>query len=181
MKKLIVIMIASFIPVLLSAQDTPLSSLYDRYVSESGFETTEILPGSMSFEWEQTQENPQIKEMLQNVKSVRIVKYKAESGVADMDKYWRKIRKTAGDEQYTEVVTVNSDDVQVYMYMLKGAAGTTREVALLEKDKNGVMMVTVTGNMDFSSMFSPENMQGLREMGEYYMKNKGDCKADGQE
>jgi len=178
MKKLIFVMMAAFIPVLISAQNTPLSSLYGRYVSESGFETTEILPGSMSFEWEQSQENPQIKEMLQNVESVRIVKYKAESGISDMDKYWRKIRKTAGDEQYTEVVTVNSNDVQVYMYMLKGPAGTTREIALLEKDKNGVLMLTVTGNMDFSSMFSPENMQSLREMGDYYMKNKGDCKPE---
>ena len=179
MKKLIVIMIAVFVPAFLLAQNTPLSSLYDRYVSEPGFETTEILPGSMSFEWEKSVDNVQVKEMMQNIESIRILKYKAGTGNADQDKLWKKIQKTAGDSQYIEVVTVNAENTQVNIYMIKGTAGNTREVALLERDENGIMVLTVTGNMDFSAMFSPENMQSLREMGEYYMQNKGDCKPDG--
>ncbi|MCK9398407.1 MAG: DUF4252 domain-containing protein [Bacteroidales bacterium] len=178
MKKLIVLMIVAFVPAFLLAQNTPLSSLYDRYVSEPGFETTEILPGSMSFDWEKTVNNIQMKEMMQNIESIRIVKYKTDAGKADQDKLWKKMQKTAGDDQYTKVITVNAEKVQVNIFMIKGPAGNTREVAMLEKDEKGIMMVTVTGNMDFSAMFSPENLQSLREMVEYYMHNKGDCKPE---
>ena len=176
MKKLIVIMIAAFLPVILTAQNTPLSSLYDRYASEPGFETTEILPGSMSFDWEKTADNVQVKEMMQNIESIRILKFKSEKTTADQDKLWKKMQKTAADEQYTEVVTVNADKVRVNMFMMKGPDGkNTREIAMLERDENGIMLVTVTGNMDFSKMFSPENIKSLSEMGEYYLQNKGGC------
>ena len=179
MKKMIVLLITAFIPAFLLAQNTPLSSLYDRYVIEPGFETTEILPGSTSFEWEKSTDMGQIKEMLQSIESIRILKYKADARKADQDKLWKKMQKTAGDSQYTEFVTVNAKKIQVNIYMIKGSAGKTREIAMLERDENGIVMLTVTGNMDFSAMFSPENMRSLREMGEYYMKNKGDCKPDG--
>jgi hypothetical protein len=176
MKKLIVIMIASFIPAILLSQNTPLSSIYDQYVSETGFETTEIMPGSMGFEWEKTADNARVKEMMQNIESIRILKYKYDAGKIDQDKLWKKIQKAAGDDLYTEVVAVNAEKVQINMYMIKGTSGTTREVAMVEKDEKGIMMVTVTGNMDFSAMFSPENMQSLREMGNYYLQNKSECK-----
>lgn len=178
MKKLIIVMIAAFMPVILTAQNTPLSSLYDRYASEPGFETTEILPGSMSFDWEKTAENAQVKEMMQNIESIRILKCKSEKTNADVDKLWKKMQKTAANEQYTEVVTVNADKVRVNMFMMKGPDGITREIAMLERDEKGIMMVTVTGNMDFSEMFSPESMKSLREMGEYYLQNKGGCKPE---
>ncbi len=86
-------MIAAFLPVILTAQNTPLSSLYDRYASEPGFETTEILPGSMSFEWEKTAENDQVKEMMQNIESIRILKYKSEKEMLTRKNYGRKCRK----------------------------------------------------------------------------------------
>ena len=175
MKKLIFIMIVAFVPALLLAQGTPLSSLYDRYVSEPGFTTTEVLPGSMSFDWEKTMDNGQVKEMLQDIESIRILKYKSDDGINDLDKIWKKMQKAASDDLYTEVVNVNAEDVTVNIYIIKGLEGNTREIALMVKNKEGVMMATITGNMDFSKIFSADNMQSLREMGEYFMHNKGEC------
>ena len=171
-------MIIAFAPGLMLAQNTPLSSLYDQYVSTPGFETTEILPGSVSFDWEKTSDNVQIKEWLQNIESIRMLKYKADEGKTDPEKLWKKMNKAAGYEQYTEIATVNADKTQVRILMIKGSSGNTREVAMLEKDEHGILMLTVSGNMDFSALFSPENMQSLREMGEHYMHNKGGCKQE---
>jgi hypothetical protein len=178
MKKLIVILIAAFVPVFLIAQDTPLSSLYDRYVSQKGFETTEILPGSMSFEPGATADYPKLGEMIKDIEKIRIVKFDSGSGDADMDKFWKKIQKAAGDDIYTEVVTVNSDNEQVRIVMMKSASGNTREIALMAKSGKGVMLLTVTGDMNFSEMFSLENMKGLREMGELFMHQEGGCTHD---
>ena len=178
MKKLIVLIIGSFIPAFLLAQTTPLSALYDRYVSKPGFETTEILPGSMSFEWEKNVDNSTFKEMMQNIESIRILKYKATEENNEQEKLWKKIEKASSEEQYKEVVTVNAENTSAKIFMLKEPAGNTREVALIAKNEEGITVMTVTGNMDFSAMFSVENMKHIREMAEYYMKNKGECKPE---
>jgi hypothetical protein len=178
MKKILVIMMAAFIPAFLLAQNTPLSALYDRYASKPGFETTEILPGSMSFEWEKTMDNSTIKEIMQNIESIRILKYKAVAENTEQEKFWKKMQKAAGDDQYKEVVNVNAENTRVNIFMMKEPAGNTREVALIAKNEEGITMVTVTGNIDFSAIFNKDNMESLREMAEYYMKNKGECKPE---
>ena len=168
-------MIAVLVPSLIIAQDTPLSSLYDKYSGEPGFKTTEIMPGSMSFAWEAETEHPQVKEMMKDIEKIRLIRYDAESSQASKDKIWKKIQKSASDEQYIEVMTVNAKDVQARLLIIRGTTGNTREVALVERDKNGIMLITVTGNMNFSEMFSMENMQNIREMAEYFMHEKGGC------
>lgn len=175
MKQLIIILLAVFLPGLLQAQETPLSSLYNNFIGDSGVEATEVLPGSTSFEWEKDMEMSQVKEMMQSIESIRIVKYKPDHGKSRLDKNWKKIEKAASDDRYKEVMSIYSDDVMVFLYMMKGDAGTTRELALLEKDSDGFMLLTMTGNMDFSSIFNHDNMQSLREMGEYFIKQKGGC------
>jgi hypothetical protein len=175
MKKQIVLMILAFLPVFLIAQDTPLSSLYDKYVSKPGFETSEILPGSMSFEWEKDMNANSIKEMLKEITSIRILKCKENADKNEQDKLWRKIQKAAGDDQYIEVVTVNAENTRANMYMMKAASGNTKEVALVVKEEKGITMVTITGDMDFSAIFNAENMKSLHEMATYFMNNKGEC------
>jgi hypothetical protein len=179
MKKLIIIMIAAFVPAILVAQNTPLSSFYDDYQGKPGFETTEIHPDAMSFEGEKNVDNARIKELMQSVEAIRILKYKTESGTIKADKLWKKMQKTASDKQYKEAVTVDAENIRVNIYIMKGTEGKTREVAILGKNDKGIMLMTVTGNMDFSQIFSKENMKSLREMGEYYLKNNT-CKPEGQ-
>jgi hypothetical protein len=175
MKKQIVIMILAFLPVLLLAQNTPLSALYDKYVSKPGFESTEILPGSMSFEWEKDMNTNSIKEMLKDIKSIRILKYKENEDKNEQEKLWKKIQKAAGDDQYIEVVNVNAENTRANMYIMKGPSGKTMEVDLVVKEAKGITIVTVSGDIDFSTIFNTENMKGLREMAEYYMHNKEAC------
>ncbi len=175
MKKLIVIMIAVLVPSFIIAQGTPLSSLYDKYSGEPGFKTSEIMPGSMSFAWEAETEHPQVKEMMKDIEKIRLIRYDAESSQASQDKIWKKIQKSASDDQYIEVMTVSSDDFQARLLMIRGTSGNTREVALVERDKNGIMLVTITGDMNFSEMFSMENVQSISEMAGYFLHEKGGC------
>jgi hypothetical protein len=178
MKKLLIVLIAIGIPVILSAQKTPFESLYDRYVSEPGFESTQVLPGSTSFEWEKSLDNPQVKEMMQSIESIRILKVKADSTRVSQEKVWKNMQKAATEEQYKEVVTVSAEKAQVRLFILEGTEGHTREVALIVKEDDEIVMMTMTGNMDFSAMFSHENMKQLREIGEYYMKDHKGCESN---
>jgi hypothetical protein len=178
MKKLIFYLMILFLPALTWAQGTPLSSFYDKYVTVPGFETTEIKPGSMSFEWEKSIDNPRIMDMLKDIESIRILKYKSAESGADMGKIWKKIQKASAEDIYTEVVSVNADNLMMKTFMVKNPDGITREVAMIMKDNEGFMVATMTGNMNFSSMFSPENMKAMREMSEYFMQTKGSCKEE---
>ncbi len=175
MKKIVFLFITLMVATVLKAQDTPLSSLYDTFIGETGFETTEILPASMNFEWESAEENPAFREMIKGIEKIRISRYENDKGNGSREKLWKKMQKAADNELYTEVVTVNADKVQARILMLKGDPGITREIAMMEKDESGMMLMTMTGNMNFSQMFSPENLESLREMGDYFMQMKGSC------
>lgn len=178
MKKQIVLMVFALLPVFLLAQNSPLTALFEKYADKPGFESSEIIPGSMSFEWEKTMKIDAVKEMLKEIQGIRILKYKASAANNEEAKIWKKIQKAAGEEPYQEVVKVNADSVMVNIYLVQEPGGITKEIALIAKDKKGITMVTVNGNIDFATLFSKENMHSLREMAEYYMHNKGVCKPE---
>lgn len=163
------------VPFLVLAQGTPLTDLFDRYAVKPGYESSQIQPGAVNYEWEKEMDISGVKEMMKDIEKIRILKYKHEEDKAGAENLWRKMQKAASSDLYTEIATVNAENIQVDMYMIKGVEGVTREIAILEKDAGGVMMLTVTGNMNFSEMFSPENMKNLREMGEYMIGQKGSC------
>jgi hypothetical protein len=115
--------------------------------------------------------------MVKDIETIRILNYKYEAGDSKADKVWKKIEKAASDESYTEIMNVSAEGVQVNLYMIKGLEGRTREVAMILNAENSIMLFTMTGNMDFSAMFSHENMQAFRQMGEYFMEHKGSCEG----
>lgn len=177
MKKLIILFLIAVVPVILNAQKTPFTSLFDRYVTDPGFNSFQILPGSTSFEWEKSIDNEQLMEMMKNIESVRFLKAKADSTRVSMDKIWKNMLKASTGDNYREVLTVNADKVQLKMFMLKGNDGITHEMAIIGRSNDGIMMMTMEGKLDFSSFFSPENLKSLKEVGEYYLQNHPGCPA----
>lgn len=175
MKKQIILMVLGFLPVFLLAQNTPLSSLYEQYASKAGFVSTEIFPGTMSFEWEKAMNLNTFKDMMKEIQCIRILRYKEDGNKREQAKFWKKIQKTAGDGQYKEVVAVSSEKVKADIYLIREPSGNTKEVAFAAKSEDGIMMITISGNLDFSMLFSKENMQHLRDIAHYFMENKGKC------
>jgi hypothetical protein len=178
MKKQIVLMVLAILPVFLLAQTSPLIALYEKYADKPGFESSEIIPGSMSFEWEKDMKFEAVREMLKEIKGIRILKYKVSATNKDESKIWKKIEKTAGEDPYKKVVAVHADKTHVSIYLVQDPGGITKEIALTAMDEKGITLVTVDGNIDFSALFSKENMHSLREMAEYCMHNKWACTPD---
>jgi len=175
MKNLIIILMTVMFPVVILAQETPLSSIYNQYNGKQGYSTSEILPGAMSFSWEKDVDITQVREMLKSINTIRIVKLNPESDKGNQEKLWKKVQKAASEDQYIEMINVSADNVMVRMYALKGDGNVTREVALAVKDDDGMMLATMTGNMDFTRLFTKENMLAFRELGEQLMELKGTC------
>lgn len=175
MKNLILILMTVLLPVVILAQETPLSSIYSHYNGKAGYSTSEILPGAMSFSWEKDVDISQVKEILKSISSIRIVKLNPESDKGNQEKLWKRVQKAASEDQYIEMINVSADNVMVRMYALKGEGNVTKEIALAVKDNDGMMLATMTGNMDFTKLFTKENMQAFRELGGQLMEMKGSC------
>jgi hypothetical protein len=168
-----VILFTLLVPLFLFAQDTPLSALFDKYVEVPGFSTTEIKTSEVSFEWEQEEGTEQIREVLDGIESIRIINMDEES--QDMkispDKFYSRIKKAIGQEDYVEVITVSDGDEDVNLYFLRDGE-MLREAALVVHEKNDVSLITITGNMDPSMLMRKETIKGLNSLKNFYVEKK---------
>jgi len=172
MKTLIFLTLIMAAPVFLVAQNTPLSRFYNDYERKPDFETKEIRPGAVGFEWQKDMDVSGLNEALKEIESLRMLTYKKDDK-KEQQKLWKKMQKAAGDKVYAEVMTVKADNTEASFFMLREPASGMREFAIISKDNNGISLITVNGTMNFRRMMNPELMEGLREMGKYHMKNKG--------
>ncbi len=176
MKKIIVLFAMIALPGLMFAQETPLSSVYFNYADEPGFEATEIRPGSEGSEWEQKISSDHFRDLVNDITSIRILEYKGEGKVRPA-KIWKKMSTAAGSGNYTEIVNFSGDDEQALVYISRESAGIYSEIALMAREENDLVLITVTGNIDLEKIFSPETMKSLRELGKHHMKGKGECEV----
>jgi hypothetical protein len=175
MKKLIVIILTAFIPVLLAAQNSPLSVLYDKYESKPGYHTFKIRPGLMSFVWEKNMETGPVKEMMRTIESIRILKSKSESTRCGRKILWRRMQKAASDDLSNEVVSVNAGDVSLRVYMINQTEEKMKEVTMAVKYDEGIILATILGKTNFSSLINHDNMESIIKMVEYFMEHEGKC------
>jgi hypothetical protein len=175
MRKLVAIIVIALLPGMVLAQGTPLAALYDEFVSQEGFETTEIRPGETAFEWEKDINAPELMEAIRDIRSVRILEYGGE-GKIETEKVWKRMQKAVTGNQYREVMSVNADAETVRMFMVQDpVTGHFTEIALIARESDGVTLVSVTGDIDLKKIMSPAIMENLREMGHYHMKGDGEC------
>lgn len=177
MKKIIAMIIVALVPAFLLAQGTPFSVLFNEFVSVPGFETREIRPAETSFEWEKTMDASHFRDAVSQVESIRILEYKGE-GKISREKLWKKFLKASDHGSYTQVIQVNADNAEASVYMTKEHGGKIGEIALIAKEQDKILMVSVTGDLDFRKMFDPETMKSLRELGKYHMKGKDGCEVN---
>lgn len=175
MKKLFAILIVLLAPVLLSAQDSPLYAVFAKYNGEKGFKSTEILPGSTSYDWEKNIDE-HIMEMIRDIKAVRILQYEGD-GSYSTEKIWKKMISAADNKVYTEVASVNTEEVKARLYIQKGPDGTCSEIALIAGANEGVALITISGTIDLSKVMSPETIKSLMEVSKTCMKDKGQCEV----
>jgi hypothetical protein len=167
MKKIIVILAGIIFPLALAAQDTPLSDIYDDFVSQPGYSTQEIIPSGTSTEWEKDLSGTTIREVMDQISSIRILSANGEEG-GSMKSLWKSVSKAASKADYFKLLEVSSDDESITLYGLKSFNGNMKEFALTLKEPEKVMLVTVTGEMDMSTFFSKDMMKDLKKLGENF-------------
>jgi hypothetical protein len=175
MKKILIILAGMIFPLWIAAQETPLSKLYDTYVSKTGYTTQEILPSSMSTMWEKDSSAATIRNIMDQIKTVRILSTDEEKKSA-AKALKKSITKAAAEADYIKLMEVNSDDESIAFYGLKNTStGNMKEFALTIQQDDEATLITVTGDMDMSTMFSKELMETMKGMGKNF---HGGCQKE---
>lgn len=173
MKKLLIMLAGVILPLAFFAQDTPLSSVFDKYADKSGFETQEIIPSQTSMEWEKDTETNALRQIMNKISSVRIINSK--EGKNSSRKSMRKeISDAVEKADYIDLMTVKSDNESIRLFALKVDSRSIREFALFIDGDEEVMLITVTGDIDMSLIDLGEVMGDMKKLGKEY-KGEKEC------
>jgi hypothetical protein len=152
------------LPLLVAAQDSPLEELFGQYLDKPGIEAKEILPGKTSFTWEKDLEGSALREAMAQVDNIRILMVKEEAKTSPGD-MMKKVEKAVSRADYTLVAEARSGDMEACLYALRDDTGKTREISMVARGKEQLMLVSVSGRLDFSRMINPEVIHELVELG----------------
>lgn len=153
------------------AQDTPLSVVYDDFLGKKGFETQEIIPSRTSMEWEADVSTESIREVMEEITSIRIINTLSRDKGA-VKALWKSISGAVERADYILMASVNSDGETINLYGLKHPNGHMHEFALSMKEQDEAMLITITGDIDMKSLFSGDIMKDMKKIGENF---KGEC------
>jgi hypothetical protein len=173
MKKLMIMLAGVILPLAFFAQDTPFSKVYEEYVGKQGYYSHEVIPSQMSMEWESEMETDAIREVMNKVTAFRMLSTDAEEG-GSRKKLEKSISDAVSRADYTELMTVMTDDESIHMYGLKLDEGSMREFVLTIMEKDEVTLITLTGDMDMSDIIKEDLMGEVMKVGEKY-KGKKEC------
>jgi hypothetical protein len=105
---------------------------------------------------------------MDKISSVRIISTEGKK----VKSLWSSITDAIGRADYTELITVKTGEESVNMYGLKLANGNMREFALVVKEEDEAMLVTITGDMDMTSIDMGDIMKDVMKLREVY---EGEC------
>jgi hypothetical protein len=119
-------------------------------------------------EWEAETTTEALRNVMDKISSVRIISTEGKK----VNSMWKSVSDAVTRADYTELLTVKSDDASVNMYGLKLDNGNMREFALTVKGEEEAMLITLTGDMDMSGVDFGEVMGDMMKLKGQY---KGEC------
>lgn len=180
MKKLVLIVSAFFLLAafnVVSAQKSPTEKLFDRYSGAEGFTTVHIsqelfdLFADMELEGEGDQEIEEVKEMMSQLKFIRILMYEAKEGNMDELEKFKSELKQFDLEGFSELMLVKEEDEEV-RFMARKEGDRIGELLLLISEPGEAGFISINGNIDMktvsklSKTMKLEGMEHLEDLEE---------------
>jgi hypothetical protein len=179
MKKLmlhLVCMAFLMFPLLLNAQ-SPIDKVFDKYTSQDGFTTVNISKELFQMMMQIGQGDSkdtsmmEMKKMMEQLTGLKVLTFSFDS--TKMSKAVSVYNEFAGvfpANQYKELMTVNEGRQNIKFMTKQDASGKISEMVMLMKDKTEVAVLSLTGNIDLSTVsklskgMNIKGMEGLNKM-----------------
>ena len=185
MKKLmlsLVCMAFLMVPYLVSAQ-SPIDKVFDKYGSQDGFTSVNISKEMFQMLMQMGQGDlkdtsaVEIKKMMEQLTSLKVLTYNFDSTkIVKAVSVYNEFAAAFPAGSYKELMTINEGRQNIKFMTKQDASGKISEMVMLMKDKTEIAVLSLTGNIDLSTVsklskgMNIHGMEGLKKMGNPHHK-----------
>jgi hypothetical protein len=179
MKKLILSLVCTvflMVPFLSNAQ-SPIDKVFDKYASQDGFTTVNISKELFQMMVQIGQGDSkdtsmvEMKKMMEQLTGLKVLTFSFDSTkLVKAVSIYNEFAGVFPANQYKELMTVNEGRQNIKFMTKQDANGKINEMVMLMKDKNEVAVLSLTGNIDLSTVsklskgMNIKGMEGLHKM-----------------
>ena len=166
MKKIILILIVAFVPLLGFSQNTPVDELFDKYSGKEGFTSVYITSYMFSMFSDVETNDPEFDELMKNLKGIKILATdESYNGNAN---FYKEIIDKLPMSQYKELMVIKEKDQDV-KFLINEKDGKIIELLLIAGGKDENVLISIKGNIDLkniSKLSKSMQIQGLEHLEE---------------
>ncbi|MCX6306069.1 MAG: DUF4252 domain-containing protein [Bacteroidetes bacterium] len=185
MKKLmlsLVCMVFLVMPLLVKSQ-SPIDKVFEKYSGQDGFTTVNISKEMFQMLMQLGQGDAkdtnivEIKKMMEQLNGLKVLTYAFDSSkIVKAVSVYNEFAGAFPAGAYKELMTINEGRQNIKFMTKQDAAGRINEMVMLMKDKTEVAVLSLTGNIDLSTVsklskgMNIHGMEGLKKMGNPHHK-----------
>ncbi|KPL26162.1 MAG: hypothetical protein AMS23_02880 [Bacteroides sp. SM1_62] len=164
MKKIALFIPVLLLPLMITAQQTPIDKLFKKYYGKEGFTTVLVTQDAFEVISHMEKEKGDLEGTLEKVQRVRVIAQEDEAdveGINFMDEL-----KGVEFADYKELVVVKEADQEV-LILAKEEDGKIRELLVIVGGEDNVL-VSVEGNFTMDDLEALEGLDGLDKLDEIF-------------
>ncbi len=185
MKKLMLSLIAiAFMisPLLMNAQ-SPIDKVFEKYASQEGFTNVSITREMFQMLMQMGQGNVkdtnmvEMKKMMEQLTGLKVLTFSFDSAkIVKAVSVYNEFAGAFPSNTYKELMTINEGRQNIKFLTRQDASGKISEMVMLMKDKTEVAVLSLTGNIDLSTVsklskgMNIHGMEGLKKIGNPHHK-----------
>jgi len=169
-------------PLLMNAQ-SPIDKVFDKYASQDGFTSVNISKEMFQMLMQIGQGDSKdtsmvdMKKMMEQLTGLKVLTFSFDSTkVVKAVAVYNEFAGVFPAGTYKELMTINEGRQNIKFMTKQDAGGKINEMVMLMKDKTEVAVLSLTGNIDLSTVsklskgMNIHGMEGLRKMGNPHHK-----------
>ena len=166
MKKIALFIPVLLLPLMLTAQNTSIDKLFDKYYGKEGFTTVMVTEDMFEVIANMEAEKGEIEGTLGKVKRVRVIAQEDEADVEGVN-FMEELKGVEFDD-YKELVVVKEADQEV-LILAKEEDGRLRELLVLVGGEDNVL-VSVEGSFTMDDLKALGDLDGLDKLDNIFDK-----------
>ena len=149
MKRIIFIIAIVLMPVYLSAQESPVDRLFEKYSGREGFTSVYISKYMFSLFSNIETEDKEVKNVLNRLTGIRILT--SEESTASMVNFYTEIMRELPVNEYQELMVVKEKD-QNFKFLIREKEGLISELLMIAGGASNNVLISIQGNIDLNTI-----------------------------
>jgi hypothetical protein len=152
MKKLVLLIIISALPLSAFCQNSPVDELFEKYDGKDGFTSVYISSKMFSLLARIDTEDEEFRNLVTRIKSIRILSIDSAQNVSGLN----------FSSEFEELMTVREETGEV-RFMIREVGGKIAELVMVTGGR-GSSVVSIRGDLDIKTIASLSNSMGIEEL-----------------